>query len=106
MALSMTIQAHCIIFWWNSTQTSVYSTRFISVEDSGAKKFTAKSIEWGKEHEPKVLEAYVKRQQDSGYPGLFACKSGFVISETHPFLGASPDACVHDPLHDEPFGLA
>ena len=29
-----------------------------------------------------------------------------VISQTHPFLDASPDACIHDPLHDEPFGLA
>ena len=71
----------------------------------GLKTFTAKSTDWGKEHEAKALEAYVKHQQDSGHQGLFACKSGFVISETHPFLGVSPDACVHDPLHDEPFGL-
>ena len=71
----------------------------------GLKTFTAKLTDWGKEHEAKALEAYVKHQQDYGHQGLLACKSGFVVSETHPFLGASPDGCVHDPLHDEPFGL-
>ncbi len=29
-----------------------------------------------------------------------------MISEEHPFLGASPDAAVYDPSHIEPFGLA
>lgn len=48
----------------------------------------------------------MEHQQTCGHQGLVAFRSGLVISETHPFLGASPDACVHDPLWDEPFGLA
>jgi len=59
----------------------------------------------GKDQEDTVLEAYVKHQNSSGHPGLYACKSGFVISEMHPFLGTSPDGCVHDPSCSDPFGL-
>ena len=33
-------------------------------------------------------------------------KSGFVMSKDYPFLGASPDAVVHDPSSDIEFGLA
>ena len=28
-----------------------------------------------------------------------------MISETHPFLGMSPDGCMHDPSCSDPFGL-
>ena len=52
-----------------------------------------------------MLEVYVKLQNSSGHPGLYACKSGFVISETNPYLGMSPDGCVHDPSCSDPFGL-
>ena len=38
--------------------------------------------------------------------GLYYCSSGFVVSEKYPFLGASPDAIVHDPTDASPFGLA
>lgn len=72
----------------------------------GLRKFTAKATEWGMEQEPLALEAYVRHQHASGHDGLFACKSGFLISVTHPYLGASPDACVHDPTFEEIFGLA
>ena len=71
----------------------------------GIKKFSTVATQWGKDHEQTALEAYVKHQNSSGHPGLYACKSGFVISETHPFLGTSPDACVHDPSCSDPFGL-
>ena len=37
---------------------------------------------------------------------MYCTKSGFVISEEYPFLGASPDAVVHDPTNlEEPFGV-
>ena len=29
-----------------------------------------------------------------------------MISQEHPFLEASPDAVIHDPTSDNPFGLA
>ena len=53
----------------------------------GIKKFSTVATQWGKDHEQTALEAYVKHQNSLGHPGLYACKSGFVISETHPFLG-------------------
>ena len=49
---------------------------------------------------------YKNVQNQSGHDGLFYSKSGFVISEQYPFLGASPDAVVHDTQETNPFGLA
>ena len=50
---------------------------------------------------------YIKiHQNNSGHDGLYYALSGFVISETHTFLGASPGAVVHDPSEYNPFGLA
>lgn len=72
----------------------------------GHRKFTPKATEGGTEQEPQALEAYVKHQHAFGHDKLFACKSGFVISETHPYLNVSPHAYVHDPTCDEVFGLA
>lgn len=37
---------------------------------------------------------------------MYSCRSGFVISEKYPYLGASPDAVVHDPSVGNQFGLA
>ena len=71
----------------------------------GIKKFSTIATQWGKDHEETALGMYVTHQNSSGHPGLYACKSGFVISETHPFLGTSPDGCVHDPSCSDPFGL-
>ena len=68
----------------------------------GIKKFSMVAMQRGKDQEDTALEAYVKHQNSSG---LYACKSGFVISETHPFLGTSPDGCVHDPSCSDSFGL-
>ena len=56
----------------------------------GIKKFMAKSADWGIEKEAIALEQYIEHQKSSGRPGIYTCKSGFVISQTHPFLGASP----------------
>ena len=71
----------------------------------GIKKFMAKSTDWGIEKEAIALEQYIEHQKTSGHPGIYTCKSGFVISQPHPFLGASPDGCVHDPSCSDPFGL-
>ncbi len=35
----------------------------------------------------------------------YCCRSGFVISEEYPFLGASPDGLVYDPLSADQFGV-
>lgn len=65
------------------------------------KRFSSDATEWGLQHESVALEAYSRKQQECGHHGLYYCKSGFVISKEHPYLGASPDAVVH-----YQFGLA
>ena len=72
----------------------------------GAKQFYSQATNWGKKNEPVALEKYQQKQQDCGHHGLYYCPSGFVVSEHHPYLGASPDAVVHDPTEANPFGLA
>ena len=72
----------------------------------GAKPFTSAAAEWGKRNEVVALEQYKKSQHYSGHHGLYYSPSGFVVCESHPFLGASPDAVVHDPTDPSPFGLA
>lgn len=72
----------------------------------GAKPYTSAATEWGKRNEAVALEKYKKAQDGSGHHGLYCCPSGFVVSEMYPYLGASPDAVVHDPTSSNPFGLA
>ena len=62
-------------------------------------------MQWGKSHKNVVLQRYVNLQLTSGHNGLVAVKAGFVICEEFPFLGATPDACVHDPSRTEQYGL-
>ena len=56
--------------------------------------------------EATALDAYVKYQHSKGHPDLYATMSGMIISCTHPFLGASPDASVYDTSNSlESFGF-
>ena len=58
------------------------------------------------QQEPFAVDAYVKHQQRQGHVGISVSTCDFYISKTHPFLGASPDGCVHYPLSlNEPFGF-
>ena len=70
------------------------------------RNFSNPSTEWGKQHEEVALKLYCEEQHRCGHTDLFYSKSGFVISSSHPFLGASPDAVVFDPLSEKQFGLA
>ena len=60
-------------------------------------ELSTKAVHWGKSQEHVALQQYVDLQLTSGLNGLVAVKVGFVICEESPFLGATPDACVHDP---------
>ena len=70
------------------------------------KQFQTPATEWGKKHEELALKQYEQYEHASGHENLYACRSGFVICEDHPYLGASPDAVVYDPTSAEQFGLA
>ena len=72
----------------------------------GRSTFSSPATEWGKANEKKALQLYQDKQHETGHKDLYACPSGFVISDKHPFLGASPDAAVYDPSMPDPFGLA
>ena len=73
----------------------------------GVKKLHGKALQYGMEMEKVALEEYVKHQKRNGHDYLLASPSGLIVSQTHPYLGATPDACVHDPsVQDEPFGFA
>ena len=71
----------------------------------GAKPFQSQATEWGKRNESTALKKYKETQHDNGHHGLYYSPSGFVISEKYPYLGVSPDAVVHDPTEENPFGL-
>ena len=45
-------------------------------------------------------------KHEHGYDGLTVGQSGFLICESHPFLGATPDGTVYDPSNpQQPFGF-
>ena len=72
----------------------------------GIKRFTSESVKWRKDNEATALEKYQQHQNISGHNGLYVAPSGFVVYESYPFLGVSPDSVVHDPNNPNPFGLA
>ena len=54
-------------------------------------------LDYGREMERQALNKYVNYQYSHGHPDhpdLYASSSGVIISITHPFLAASPDASV------------
>ena len=56
--------------------------------------------------EPRAIKSYVSYQHAKGLNSLTVGPSGFLVSETHPFLGASPDGTVYDSTDvQHPFGF-
>ena len=70
-------------------------------------QFTSHVTEWGISNESSALQAYQAKQRENGHPKLIVCKFRFIINPLYPFLGASPDSAVYDPLSpdDEPYGF-
>ena len=65
--------------------------------------FSTAATNWGIHNEPVATQAYLSYQcQDN----LIIGPCGFLVSETHPFLGATPDGTVYDPSNlEQPFGF-
>ena len=66
------------------------------------KQFISQSTEYGKRMEATALEKYKAYKNDEA---ITVCSAGFVIYEEKPYLGATPDAYVHDPNRKEQYGL-
>ena len=58
----------------------------------------------GLDKEPEIIHEYIAQMQKDGHE-VTVKKSGFAVSASHGFLGASPDGLVHDPLECTPDGL-
>ena len=62
------------------------------------KHFSTLSIQYGIDNEQLAIQKYLSHQNTHGHPNLTVSSSGFIIDTTHPFLGASPDGTVYDPI--------
>lgn len=67
--------------------------------------FTSTATDWGKANESVALQQYETHLKAKGSLELTVCRAGFVVCETHPFLGASPDSYVYDPSRQHHYGL-
>ena len=70
------------------------------------RSFSSAATDWGIDKEPLARRAYVSLQEEQGKQGVTVGPSGFLVSESHPFLGATPDGTVYDPTNEQqPFGF-
>jgi len=69
------------------------------------KNISTAAIEWGRKHESTALSEYSKYHSALGNTNMVVCRAGFVICHAFPFLGASPDAYVHDRQSHISYGL-
>ena len=64
------------------------------------KQFSSAATEWELKHEPVAIQQYIDYQRACSNNHLMVF---FLLSESHPYLGASPDGAVYDV--QEPFGI-
>ena len=70
------------------------------------KHFSTLATQYGIDNERLALEKYVSHQNTHGHPDLTVSTSGFITDTSHPFLGASPDGAIYDPIDlQKPFGF-
>ena len=69
------------------------------------RQFTSTATDWGIRNELVALQEYESYQKSHRHSDITVCSAGFVICESHPFLGASPDAYVCDPSRQDQYGL-
>ena len=70
------------------------------------RSFTSAATTWGIENESKAIEQYISYQHQQRSKELTVGPCGFLISGSHPFLGATPDGTVYDPSNiQQPFGF-
>ena len=68
-------------------------------------KFTGNTAtRWGILQENSTKEQYLKHKKKES-PDISAIPTSLVVSIEHPWLAASPDGLVYDPVEDPPNGL-
>ena len=76
------------------------------VEDMLYTRFSGSAAtRYGVLMEEETRKQYVTYQQQHGHPGLETEEAGLCISCTNPWLAASPDGIVHDPISQPATGL-
>ena len=69
------------------------------------RSFSSAATDWGIQNEPVAIQEYTSYQHDQGRD-IIVGPCGFLVSESHPFLGATPDGTVYDPSNTkQPFGF-
>ena len=66
------------------------------------RQFVSLATEYGKNSESTALEEY---RASRIHTNITICSAGFVIYKEMPYLGATPDAYIHDPKREEQYGL-
>ena len=70
------------------------------------KQFSSAAVAWGIAKESTAIEEYICHQKMNGHLALTVSPCGFHISESYPYLGATPDGAVYDPSNSaQPFGF-
>ena len=68
--------------------------------------FSSAATDWGIQNESLAIQAYLSYQHQQGRDSITVGPSGILVSETYPFLAATPDGTVYDPTNlDQPFGF-
>ena len=60
--------------------------------------FSSAATAWGIQNEPIAIRAYLAHQHQQMKSGVTVQSTGFIISRTYPYLGASPDGSVMTPM--------
>ena len=70
------------------------------------RSFSSAATDWGVQKEPLAIQEYLSYQHDHGHEELTVGPCGFMVCESHPFLGVTPDGTVYDPSSaQQPFGF-
>ena len=65
------------------------------------RSFSSAATDWGIQNESLAIQAYLSYQCQQGNDSITVGPSGILVSETHPFLGATPDGTIYDPLNSK-----
>lgn len=97
---SLQVSTNCILLWGSAALKTPNS---LVLHILSGKTIGGAAIEWGVQQESSAIKKYVGTQS-SGHTGIAVFPSGFLISDSHLSLGASPNGLVYDPSSKQPYG--